>query len=115
MTKEQVAEKALQGVPVVVAEYRAGKTDKITYRASKGPQAGSMVTRDTVKHSIEMGDVQVMVTEWLPDGKKPEDVVIPYKKGQRVVVTLETLEPDKGFFRAGGKIEALEETPAKGK
>lgn len=105
MTKEQLVKKLEAGGIFMVGEYRLGKPDLITYRDKLTGKGASF---KQVVHSVEAGDVVVAIQERLPDETDLETgVVLPAKKGERVVVELETLERIQGFHRARGGISKL--------
>lgn len=105
MTKEQLLKKMETGGIFMVGEYRMGKPDLVTYRDKLSGKSASF---KQVVHNVEAGDVVVAIQERLPDDVSLETgVVLPAKKGERVVVELETLERVQGFHRARGGITKL--------
>lgn len=109
MTKKDFITLVLEGKPLIIVEYRGITPDVIKYRDKK---TGNAVERTIAKHSVEMGNSQVMVTEWLPDGTKPDSVVQPFKKGAKCVLELEGMEPMQGFYKASGKLFPIDLTGA---
>jgi len=105
MTKEQLAKKIEAGGIFCVGEYRLGKPDLITYRDKL---SGKNASFKQVVHSVEAGDIVIAVQERLGDDVSLETgVILPAKKGERVLVELETLERVQGFYRARGGIHKL--------
>lgn len=105
MTKEQLLKKMESGGIFMVGEYRMGRPDLITYRDK---MSGKNASFKQVVHNVEAGDTVVAIQERLPDEVNLETgVVLPAKKGERVVVELETLERIQGFHRARGGISRL--------
>lgn len=101
MNKSEFVKMALEGKPVVLVEYRSFKIEHITYRDKK---TQNTVSRNIVKHAVEMGDAQVSVSEWIPEDVKPETVKPPFAKGQRAVLELRGMERQQGFFVAEGNL-----------
>lgn len=102
MTKEQLLKKIGEGGIFLVGEYRVGKPDLITYRDKL---SGKQASFKQVVHSVEAGNVVVAIQERLEDDVSLETgVVLPAKKGERVLVELESLERVQGFHRARGEI-----------
>lgn len=110
MLQSEFIKSALEGKPVVLVEYRSFKVEHISYRDKK---TGNAVSRDIVKHAVEMGDSQVSVSEWVPEGVKPESIKPPFNKGQRVVLELRGMERQQGFFVAEGNLWPFESEKAK--
>jgi len=105
MTKEQLQKRIEAGGIFCIGEYRLGKPDLITYRDKLTGKATSF---KQVVHSVEAGDIVIAVQERLSDDVSLETgVVLPAKKGQKVLVELETLERIQGFHRARGGIHPL--------
>lgn len=105
MKQADMIKRILSGEPIVVVEYRAFKPDTIRYRDKK---SGAAVERHVIKHSVEMGDMQVQVTEWLPDGVDLGTVKPTFSKGQRLALKLNGMEPNQGFYQATGDLIPLE-------
>lgn len=105
MDKTQLLKRIEKGGIFMVGEYRLGKPDLITYRDKLSGKAASF---KQVVHSIEAGDVVVAIQERLDDDVNLETgVILPAKKGEMVVVELETLERIQGFHRARGQVSKL--------
>jgi len=108
MKQSEYIEKSLEGSPLVLVEYRAFKEDTIRYRVKSGPQTGQSVERLIIKHSVELGAIQMQVTEWLPEGTKPGSAIPPFKKGQRAVLELQGMESQGGLYKASGNLFPFE-------
>jgi len=105
LSKEQLTKKIEAGGIFCIGEYRLGKPDLITYRDKLSGKSASF---KQVVHSVEAGDIVIAVQERLGDDINLESgVVLPAKKGERVLVELETLERVQGFYRARGGIHQL--------
>lgn len=112
MKQSEFIEKALAGSPIVLVEYRSFKEDTIRYRVKAGPQMGQSVERLVIKHSVEMGALQVQVTEWLPEGTKPGAAQPPFKKGNMAVLELQAMSANNGQYSASGSLYPFEAEPA---
>jgi len=90
---------------MVLVEYRSFKEDKIRYRDKK---TGNSVEQYILKHAVEMGVTQMLVSEWLPNDYKPGTATSQFRKGERAVLELEGMEPQQGFYKASGKLYPFE-------
>lgn len=88
-----------------LAEYRSSNAEIIKYQDKK---TGRMAEMAMLRHNIEVGDVAVAINERTEDGFKVETYKPPYKKGQKVLVVLQSMETDKGLIRARGTLHAIE-------
>lgn len=88
-----------------IAEYRSSKPEERSFvDEAKGGRVRLSVC---VTHSLEIGDSQLAVVEWLPDGTKLADVKgPPFKKGDRVLVRV-ALRRDKSKTLATVTLEPL--------
>lgn len=107
MKMEQVIAEVRAGRLLVVGEYRSFKPDAVRMRDKA---TGAMVSKPKVLHALEFGDVQVTISEWLPDGVSIIDVKPPFAKGDKVVVRMKTLEPVNfgASYTMTGTLEPLE-------
>lgn len=105
MKQDELIKRVLAGEPLIVVEYRSFKIDAIRYRDKQTQQT---VARNIVKHGIEMGDAQVSVTEWLPDGTDLKTVNPAFAKGEKCVLKLRGMEPQQGFYNASGELLKLD-------
>lgn len=113
MKQSEFIRGVLAGKPAIVVEYRQFKMEPITYRDTK---SGAMVTKDTVAHGVEAGDLQVRVSEWIPDGVDAKTLKPAFEKGTKCILVIKSLNTDKGVLRAQGELIPLEpDEPAKAK
>lgn len=104
--KKEAAHKLLEeGYLGFIAEYRGSKAETINYMDKKSGKAASM---NTLRHNLELGETAIAFNERVDDAFKVTEYKQPYKKGQKVLVFLTSLQNDKGVTRASGRIEALE-------
>lgn len=101
INKEKLIELVLAGSPAILIEIRSFKVDPFQYRDKK---TGAIVHRIIAKYGAELGDAQMQISDWLPDGTKVEDVKPAFAKGEKAVLILEGMEPEQGFFKAKGKL-----------
>jgi len=113
VNKTEFVKLALSGKPVVLVEYRSFKEETLRYRVKAGPTAGQAVTRLILKHSVEMGETQVSVSEWLPDDAKPGVAQPPFKKSQMAVLELKGMTQEQGFYKAEGTLFPYDPTETK--
>jgi len=84
------------GKVVVIGEWRGVIPETIKYTDKQGRAAsfGRLV------HTIELGDgtriESVKVSQSVADGQTPESMVVPYKRGARVVVEVDSMMVEKG-------------------
>lgn len=95
------------GAVLAVGEYRHSKAEMIAWRDK---QTGRAMTAPVLRHTVELGDQSVAVSERVPDSiTKLEDLPpVPFKKGQMVVLHVEELTRNLGQFSARGKLEPFE-------
>lgn len=60
-----------------------------------------------INHGLEMGNRQVLLSERCADDFKPETYVSPWKKGQAVVLALETMTKERDNYTCTGRLEPL--------
>lgn len=94
------------GELVVIGEYRSSDAQTINYRDKT---TGRMTDMDMLSHTVEFGSNSVKLRERTDDNFKPDQYKAPYKKGQRVVVQLESLLREKGVYTGSGKLQPLED------
>jgi len=100
-SSNEVYEKFLGGAFIAIAEYRGFTPEVMRYRDKK---TGASVARKIAVHSVEVGERQVKVTEWLPDDIKDEQIKREHAKGAKVVLQFDKLEQTGGVYTASGKI-----------
>ena len=96
----------LAGDLIMVAEYRNHRAEQLHWRDK---ESGRQMEGPANNHGVEVGSVQVRVSERLPDGADVTKVVSPFKKGQRVLLRVTDLARVKGNMVAKGTLEPLDE------
>jgi hypothetical protein len=93
---EVIGKLASEGKCVFVGEWRGSLPETINYTNKKG--AAAKFSR--IVHTVEIIDGSrvdsIKVSQSVPDGTDPAMVQIPYKRGQRVAVEVDTMEVDRG-------------------
>jgi len=88
-----------------LGEYRGTKAETVNYRDK---QTGNRASFSSINHVVETGDQTVTVQERLPDGADIKAVKPPFKKGQKVLVQVESIERVSGFIRATGTMTPVD-------
>jgi len=93
-----------KGAFVVVAEYRAGRVEKIAWRdkITKEPREMQFIT-----HALEIGGQPIAMRERVQDGADLTAWVPPAVKGAAVVVRFDQLETEKGIRTLRGTVQPL--------
>jgi len=105
MKQADIIKHVMNGVPMVIVEYRGFAIETIRYVDKK---SGSAVTKPMVKHKIEMGETQAAISEWLPDGVNLSEVKPTFKKGDKCVLKMQGVENVQGFAQIRGTLEPYE-------
>ena len=93
--KKAALELLAQGKCVMIGEFRGGKAERIDYTDKK---SGKRAHFNRVAHAFETGasGEQARVTERMPDDADVKAHVVPFKKGQRLLVVVEAIDVEKG-------------------
>lgn len=102
MTKTQLIEKVVGGALLVVGEYRMSKAEMLRWRDKVN---GQNKEAPILRHTVELGSNSVQVNERVPDGTRLEDIHVPFKKGQMIVLAVESYSVDKGAVSCRGHLE----------
>jgi hypothetical protein len=93
---EIIGKLSSEGKCVFVGEWRGFMPETINYTNKKG-QAAKFAR---IVHTVEVIDGQrvdaIKVSQSVPDGTDPAQIAVPYKRGQRVVVEVDTMEVERG-------------------
>ena len=96
---EKDSNKALQllseGKCIMIGEFRGGKAERIDYTDKK---TGKRTHFNRIAHAFEVGAAaeQVRVTERMDDEADTSKYVVPFKKGDRMLMVVEAIDVDKG-------------------
>lgn len=103
VTKENVlhiGQLLASGKILAVGEYRTMKTRELRFTDETTKQTK---LRKIVEHGIEVGDLQLTVTEWLPDDADISNVKRPAEKGEPVCVEVSQFSKKYGITAASIK------------
>ncbi len=93
MTIQQLLD---QGRAIILGEWRGSVPETINYISKKGQPAKF----GRVSHTVEIGDGKtlssVTVSQSVPDSVAAESVVVPFAKGQRAAVEVDSMHIEKG-------------------
>ncbi len=85
-----------QGKCVFVGEWRGYQPETINYTN----KAGKPASFSRISHLVEVGSDNrvegVKANESMPEGIDPKTVPVPFKKGQRVLLEVESVEVERG-------------------
>jgi len=104
LSDAELSRRVRSGEVLMIAEWRQAKIDAVSMTDRK---TGAVRRTCVVRHGLETQKEQVSLSEWMPDGTKPESVVIPWAKGQMVLVQVRSLLVERGLLTVGGVMEAL--------
>lgn len=105
MTLSEASKLFLAGGRLLVGEYRSSKAENITWRDK---QSGKPMHAATLRHIVECGGDSVVVSDYLPDGQTAEGYKPPFTKGQPVIISVTSIQVDKGLVSCRGQMSALE-------
>jgi hypothetical protein len=105
MKKTDALKQIEQGLLMaLVCEYRSGKAETIRWTDK---QTRAKMEAPAITHGVEVGPTQIRVQERTPDGFDVAKYVSPFKRGELVLLHVESIERDSGNISARGTIEAL--------
>lgn len=91
---------------LVCGEWRNGLGSNVKYPDHK--RGGVMAQFAKVTHTVEGGNKTYIVEEMTPRGTiLPDDYVVPFTKGDRVVVRVFSISNEKDSIKVKGTIEKL--------
>jgi len=95
----------------VPCEYRMSKAEMLEWNDK---QNGQKKSAPLLRHTVELGQTSVTVNERVPDNTKLEDIRVPLKKGESVLLVVSEWTVAKGLVSCRGKLEKLESSPSPG-
>ncbi|MEO5355201.1 MAG: hypothetical protein H7835_18590 [Magnetococcus sp. XQGC-1] len=104
MSRKDAVDAFWRGEVLLVAEWRQVNVEAVSMRDRK---SGAMRQTCVARHGCETDSGQVSVTEWYPDGTIPANVVVPWKKGDKVVIQVRGIALDRGISMVNGTINRL--------
>lgn len=96
------------GALAVIAEYRSSKPEHIRWRDK---QTGKAMEADMLRHTVEVGDASIAVSDRLEEGETGEGKIakLGVKKGQKVLLRFSEITTERGLISARGTLEAITE------
>ena len=96
-----------KGEVVVVGEYRTTKIDTVKISSKANPSVKE--DRVILRHAIELESTgaQATIVEWTAAGTRAEDVKLPLKKGQLVLVSVKKMNHQQGVTEFAGEVVPL--------
>jgi hypothetical protein len=104
MLNPEIAAMVESGEFVAVGEYRMSKAEMINWRDKTTGQAKSA---PVLRHTVEFGTNSVQVAERVPDSTKIEDIRVPFKKGEGVLMHFTEMVTEKGVISCRGRLEKV--------
>jgi len=105
MKQKEAIAAFLAGKPILIVEYRGHQIEKIGWRDKV---SGQQVEKQTQSHSVEAGNMQMRISEWVQDGVNPETLKPKFTKGTPCVFVIKSMKLDKGILRGEGDLEPYE-------
>ena len=96
----------LKGVPAIVLTYHSAKAETVNYRDKVTHQAAQF---KSLRHTCLTDDGAVVWQERVPDNFNAETYQSPYKKGQRILVKITSLQSSQGVMTISGAGDLLSE------
>lgn len=110
ITQTEILDLMRSGKPVCEVEYRGFTADRMRWVNKK---SGKQMEAGIIKHRVETSSEGFVVSEFLDDGVDEKKYKNEFKKGDRVVLVVETLKRETGSLSASGELFALEVSTAK--
>ncbi len=111
MTKSEFNNSVDNGAFMVVAEYRSSVKEMLEWRDKL---TGKPMSAPVLRHNVEVGDTACTVNERVADGVRLDDIVVKWRKGERVVIELSEMTRNKGAISCRGRLVKYEEIPSPG-
>jgi len=103
-TIKQATDGFLAGVPAIVLTYHSAKAETIQYRDKQTHQAAKF---NSLRHTCLTDGGAVIWQERVPDEFKADSYVSPYKRGDKILVSVTSLQNQNGVTTISGAGEAL--------
>jgi len=104
MTQQEAGKLWESGKVCVPVEYVSGMAEKIQWRDEA---TGKRLEAPVVKHNVIAGQDIMVVNERVPDEYKVESFVSQFKRGQRCLLTIQSLSVMRGVVMVRGTLQAL--------
>jgi len=103
-TEKQVIEAVLLGSPILVLTYHGAKAEAIPYRDKVTKQATHF---NSLRHTCLNDSGAVVWQERTPENFDPTHYSSPFKRGDRICVTVSRLESNQGVTVISGVGEVI--------
>lgn len=106
MKQAEVQKVIDSGKVVMTGTYWSGKLDTIMIRDRNkegGPRRESHVAREVVMTETD----PVIITRWLRDGEKPDLWQPAARRGEKVLVLVQSMSTENGSVKLGGIVERI--------
>jgi len=104
MTKSELYKNVENGACMVVCEYRSSRVDHIGWRDKA---TGKSMEADILRHTVEVGDKSVSVSERMPDNWDGKTFTVPVAKGEKAVLEFSDWRTEKGVTSIRGVLRKL--------
>lgn len=104
ITMKEAVELFQRGKVVAVGEYRSSKPETIHYRDRESGKAAEF---SQLRHTVEFNGESVQVSERVGDDFKPAEYRAPFKKGDMVLVELQSMEIVRGSISVRGVVHPV--------
>lgn len=101
ITNEEALKGFEQGRRFIRCEFRMSKAERIKYLDKQTRKEAHF---DTIKHTVEMGDVSAVVVERPPEGFEVEKYQAPCPKGTPCVLEFSGCETVNGILKFNGNL-----------
>jgi len=105
MTKNQLLDSIMAGKFKIVAEYRLGRAERITWRDG---DSGKQLTAPAVRHTLEAGDMVLILNERVPENYDIVAFKAPHPKGTKVVIDVTGFTMVRGVPNLQGTLQPLD-------
>lgn len=106
MNMNELAERIRKGECLMLVEYRSSEVERIKFRDKETGKAEEMVK---LSHTVEAGTSSFKVSERTNGDFRPDEYRPAFKKGQAVVLVVDSYGRDKSYNRvASGRLEKFE-------
>jgi len=92
------------GSPVLLVEYRNSQAETIKWRDK---ETRRMMEAPSLRHSVETADSAIVVNERPAETMDVNKYVAPFRKGQKVLLHVQSLTTERGIVSARGILQPI--------
>lgn len=107
MTQTQFDKLLNDGNVVLLGTWWSGRIETISMRDKTAGANGARRTAYVLRQTVMTEKDPIPVSRWLKDGEDPEKILMPAKRGDKVVVVVSSMETSNGQMNIGGVVEPL--------